>query len=97
MVRTSGFHPENPGFESQWGHSKMSKDPKNQSVEEIVASLLINDKRQYTESAHAEIFRRLIATIENFNKKAEKVEKLMLLLAGAQVILATAQILLALK
>ena len=73
------------------------KNPKIQSTEEIIESLLANDKRQYTEAAHAEIFRRLIETIENFNNKAEKVEKLMLLLAGAQVILATAQILLALK
>jgi len=73
------------------------KNPKSQSTEEIVKSLLNNDKRQYTEAAHAEIFRRLIDTIQNFNIKAAKVEKFMLLLATAQVILALAQILLALN
>jgi hypothetical protein len=73
------------------------KNPKSQPTEEIVKSLLDNDKRQYTEAAHAEIFRRLIETIQNFNNKAAKVEKFMLILATAQVILAVAQILLALN
>jgi len=75
----------------------MNKNPKNQSNEQIVSSLLTNTKKQYTESAHAEIFSRLIKTIKDFNLKAERLEKVMLLLAGAQVILATAQILLAIK
>lgn len=70
-------------------------NPKNQSTETIVASLLTNTKRQYTEAAHAEIFRRLTKTISRFNLKAEKIEKVMLFLAAAQVILALAQILLA--
>ncbi len=72
-------------------------NPKNQTTETIVASLLSNTKRQYTEAAHAEIFRRLTQTISKFNLKAEKIEKVMLLLAGAQVILALTQILLATK
>ena len=70
-------------------------NPKSQTTEEIVSSLLKNDRHQYTESAHAEIFRRLIETINNFNQKAEKTEKIMLLLALSQVILAAAQIFLA--
>jgi len=70
-------------------------NPKNQSNDEIVNNLLTNSERQYTESAHAEIFRRLIETIAGFNIKAERSEKFMLLLATAQVILAIAQIYLA--
>lgn len=73
------------------------KNPKNQTTDKIVEQLLVNDKRQYTESAHAEIFNRLINTIKNFNQKAERIEKTMLLLAAAQVVLAIAQILLALN
>lgn len=72
-------------------------NPKNQSNEEIVAHLLVNDKRQYTEASHAEIYRRLISTIESFNLKAEKTEKVMLILAFAQVLFAVTQILLAIK
>lgn len=72
-------------------------DPKNQTNEEIVDQLLVNEKHQYTEAAHAEIFRRLINTISNFNAKAEKLEKVMLFLAATQVILALTQIVLALK
>ena len=75
----------------------MMKNPKSQTTEEIVASLLTNDKHQYTEAAHAEIFRRLTNTIKEFNKKAEKIEKVMLMLAAAQVLLALTQIWLALK
>ena len=75
----------------------MIKNPKNQSTEQIVSCLLSNTKKQYTEAAHAEIFSRLTTTIKNFNAKAEKLEKLMLFLATAQVILAIAQILLAIK
>lgn len=70
-------------------------NPKDQTNEEIVETLLKNTERQYTESSHAEIFRRLIETIKTFNSKAEKLEKLMLLLAAAQVILAFTQIFLA--
>ena len=33
-------------------------NPKNQTNEEIVAQLLVNEKYQYTEAAHAEIFRK---------------------------------------
>lgn len=73
------------------------KNPKTQSNDEIVTDLLVNNERQYTEAAHAEIFRRLITTIQNFNAKAEKIEKVMLTLAFAQVLLALTQILLALK
>lgn len=54
----------------------------------MVATLLTNTQRQYTEAAHAEIYNRLIQTIKNFNAKAEKIEKVMLFLATAQVILA---------
>ncbi|MDP4030697.1 MAG: hypothetical protein U1C50_01640 [Patescibacteria group bacterium] len=72
-------------------------NPKKQSTDTIVAKLLVNKSHQYTEAAHAEIFRRLIATIKNFNLKAEKIEKVMLVLAAAQVILALAQIFLALR
>lgn len=72
-------------------------NPKNQIEGEIVESLLSNTERQYTEAAHAEIFRRLIETIKNFNSKAERVEKVMLILAGAQVILALTQIVLSVK
>lgn len=70
-------------------------NPQDQTNEEIVKTLLTNTEKQYTESSHAEIFRRLIETIKNFNHKAEKIEKVMLILAGAQVILAITQILLA--
>lgn len=72
-------------------------NPKTQTTNEIVDNLLTNDKHQYTEAAHAEIFRRLIKTIKDFNLKAGKVEKVMLLLAAAQVILALTQIFLALR
>jgi len=72
-------------------------NPKDQTNEEIVAQLLVNEKHQYTESAHAEIFRRLIDTIKEFNVKAEKLERIMLFLAAMQVILALTQIILALK
>ena len=68
------------------------RDPKTETTEEIVAALLVNKKRQYTEAAHAEIFNRLITTIRGFNAKAAKIEKMMLVLATAQVILALAQI-----
>lgn len=70
--------------------------PKNLSTNDIVTELLENQDRRFTESAHAEIFRRLIDTINNFNQKAEKTEKIMLLLALSQVILAATQIFLAL-
>ena len=73
------------------------KNPKSQAEDEIVSSLLTNTKKQYTEAAHAEIFSRLITTIKVFNDKTEKLEKVMLYLAGAQVVLAGAQILLALN
>lgn len=73
------------------------KDPKKQSTDEIVTTLLSNTKSQYTESSHAEIFRRLINTIGEFNTKAERSEKFMIILASAQVILAIAQIILAIK
>ena len=72
-------------------------NPKTQTTEEIVDTLLAYHKSEYTESAHAEIFRRLIVTIKSFNAKAEKIEKMMLVLAGAQVLLALAQIFLAIK
>ena len=71
------------------------KDPRKQITNEIVESLLTNTKRQYTESAHAEIYNRLISTISEFNAKAERSEKFMMILAGAQVMLAIAQIILA--
>jgi hypothetical protein len=71
------------------------KNPKAQSIDEIVASLQTNTERQYTESAHAEIFNRLITTISKFNEQASRTEKFMLFLATAQVILAVAQIILA--
>ncbi len=67
------------------------QNPKNQPTEDIVASLLTNEKHQYTEAAHAEIFRRLTNTIKEFNQKAEKIEKVMLMLAAAQVLLALSQ------
>jgi hypothetical protein len=73
------------------------KNPKNQSTDEIIASLLQNTHKQYTESAHAEIFNRLIHTITDFNDKAGRTERVMLILAVAQVILALAQIYVALK
>lgn len=75
----------------------VTKNPKNQSTEQIVSSLLTNIKKQYTEAAHAEIFRRLTTTIKDFNIKAERLEKVMLFLATAQVMLALAQIFLAIK
>lgn len=74
---------------------EMIVDPKGQTTDRIVASLLTNKRRQYTESAHAEIFRRLIDTIERFNKGADKVQRMMLYLAVSQVILAIAQVALA--
>ena len=70
-------------------------NPKTQTNDQIVSALLTNNKHQYTEAAHAEIFRRLITTIENFNQKAEKTEKVMLILAFSQVVLAITQIILA--
>ncbi|MEK7141043.1 MAG: hypothetical protein AAB800_00690 [Patescibacteria group bacterium] len=70
-------------------------NPKEQSNEAIVDTLLSNKERQYTESAHAEIFRRLITTIEKFNKDADRVQRMMLYLAVSQVILAIAQVILA--
>ncbi len=73
------------------------KDPKQQSTDEIVASLLSNTKSQYTESSHAEIFNRLTKTIREFNTKAERSEKFVLILATAQVILAITQIILAVR
>lgn len=51
------------------------KNPKEQTTDMIVASLLTNKRRQYTESAHAEIFRRLIETIKRFNAQADKVQR----------------------
>ncbi len=77
------------------GSHMKTPNPKSQSTGEIVDHLLTNTKRQYTESAHAEIFRRLTDTIANFNAKTEKSEKFMLILATSQVILAVAQIYLA--
>lgn len=70
----------------------MPDNPTSQSTEEIVSALLGNKSRQYTESAHAEIWSRLIVTIRDFNQKAQRTEKFMLILAVSQVILATAQI-----
>lgn len=70
-------------------------NPKNQTTDMIVESLLSNKERQYTEGAHAEIFRRLITTIERFNKDADRVQRMMLYLAVSQVILAIAQVILA--
>lgn len=46
-------------------------------------------------AANAEIFRRLIATIERFNNDADRVQRMMLYLAISQVILAVAQVILA--
>ena len=73
------------------------ENPKSQTTEEIVEALLTNEKRQYTESAHAEIYRRLINTIKVFNTKAENTTKFMVILAIAQVLLAFTQIVLAVK
>lgn len=73
----------------------MTNNPTDQSTEQIVSTLLTNKSRQYTESAHAEIWRRLIRTIQDFNQKAARTEKFMLILATAQVALAIAQIYLA--
>lgn len=70
-------------------------NPKEQSAEMIVDALLTNKERQYTESAHAEIFRRLIATIERFNRESDRVQRVMLYLSISQVILAVAQVALA--
>lgn len=70
-------------------------NPKDQTTDMIVDTLLSNKERQYTESAHAEIFRRLIDTIERFNKGADRVQRMMLYLAVSQVILAVAQVFLA--
>lgn len=70
-------------------------NPKQQTTEMIVDALLTNKERQYTESAHAEIFRRLIDTIQRFNNEADKVQRMMLYLAVSQVILAVAQVALA--
>lgn len=72
-------------------------NPKNQTTNIIVESLLSNTSRQYTESAHAEIFRRLINTMKEFNEKTEKIEKVMLYLAFAQVVLALTQIIVAMR
>lgn len=72
-----------------------TRNPRQQSTDVIVETLLSNKERQYTESAHAEIFRRLIATIERFNKDADRVQRVMLYLAVSQVILAVAQVILA--
>ncbi len=69
--------------------------PKEQTTDLIVETLLSNKERQYTEGAHAEIFRRLIGTIERFNKDADKLQRMMLYLAVSQVILAVAQVILA--
>lgn len=74
---------------------KLIKDPKDQKTREIVDSLLLNTSRQYTESAHAEIFARLTQTIENFNDKADKSQRFMMYLAVSQVMLAVAQVALA--
>ena len=49
------------------------------------------------ESAHAEIFRRLINAMKEFNEKTEKIEKVMLYLAAAQVVLALTQIIIAVR
>lgn len=70
-------------------------NPKDQTTDLIVETLRSNKERQYTESAHAEIFRRLISTIEKFNKDADRVQRMMLYLAVSQVILAVAQVILA--
>ncbi|HAV15222.1 MAG TPA: hypothetical protein DCX25_02740 [Candidatus Pacebacteria bacterium] len=72
-------------------------NPKNQTTDTIVESLLSNTSRQYTESAHAEIFRRLINTMKEFNDKTERIEKVMLYLAVAQVVLAVTQIIVAIR
>lgn len=72
-------------------------NPKNQTIEQMVETLLNNTQRQYTEAAHAEIYNRLIQTIKNFNLKAEKIERMMLFLACAQVILALTQLFLAIR
>jgi CHAT domain-containing protein len=73
------------------------KNPKDQTIDQIVSTLLTNTKKQYTESSHAEIYNRLIKTISLFNEKAERTERFVLLLATAQVVLAVAQIILALS
>ena len=75
---------------------KMKKQ-KNQTTDIIVESLLNNTSRQYMESAHAEIFRRLINAMKEFNEKTEKIEKVMLYLAAAQVVLALTQIIIAVR
>ncbi|HCR10937.1 MAG TPA: hypothetical protein DIU47_04620 [Candidatus Pacebacteria bacterium] len=75
----------------------MMNNPKNQTTDTIVESLLSNTSRQYTESAHAEIFRRLINTMKEFNDKTERIEKVMLYLAVAQVVLAVTQIIVAIR
>ena len=75
----------------------MMNNPKNQTTDTIVESLLSNTSRQYTESAHAELFRRLINTMKEFNDKTERIEKVMLYLAVAQVVLAVTQIIVAIR
>jgi len=50
-------------------------NPKNQTTDTIVESLLNNTSKQYTESAHAEIFSRLISTMKDFNNKTERYRK----------------------
>ena len=72
-------------------------NPKNQTTDTIIESLLSNTSRQYTESAHAEIFRRLMNTMKEFNEKTEKIGKVMLCLAVAQVVLALTQIIVAVR
>ncbi|MEK7457959.1 MAG: hypothetical protein AAB612_00510 [Patescibacteria group bacterium] len=72
-------------------------NPKNQTTDTIIESLLSNTSSQYTESAHAEIFRRLMNTMKEFNEKTEKIEKVMLCLAVAQVVLALTQIIVAVR
>ena len=70
-------------------------NPKNQTTDTIIESLLSNTSSQYTESAHAEIFLRLMNTMKEFNEKTEKIEKVMLCLAVAQVVPALTQIIVA--
>ncbi len=72
-------------------------NPKNQTTDTIIESLLSNTSSQYTESAHAEIFLRLMNTMKEFNEKTEKIEKVMLCLAVAQVVLALTQIIVAVR
>lgn len=52
----------------------MSKipNPQNQTTGEIVKTLLVNEERKYTESAHAEIFARLMDTIKEFDSASRE-------------------------